>query len=91
MSGSLQGTLRIRDAMGRLDRFEQRVAARRAAESAEPIVARLFDQGLEPSQIVVLLKADESLGGPVLHAALNLVLRRSGENRDRPPVRPSAG
>jgi WD40 repeat protein len=75
-SGSGDGTVRLWDT----EQPARRHQARREAESlrpeAERLVARLFAEQHQPTDVVARLSSDASLSAPLRHAAMREVMRR---------------
>jgi eukaryotic-like serine/threonine-protein kinase len=80
-SGSGDGTVRLWDT----EQPTQRHRARREAEAlrpeAERLVARLFAELHDPTDVVARLRSDASLSDPLRHAAVREVLRRGAASK----------
>jgi eukaryotic-like serine/threonine-protein kinase len=76
-SGSGDSTVRLWDT----EPLTRRQKARREAEALRPdaecLVARLFAELREPTEVAARLRSDASLSAPLRHAALREVMRRS--------------
>ncbi len=81
-SGSGDGTVRIWDTKSPAVRHQARQKAEALQREAERLVARLFTELREPTQVVARLRADASLSDLLRHLAVREVMRRG--QRDMP-------
>jgi eukaryotic-like serine/threonine-protein kinase len=79
-SGSGDGTVRIWDSESPAMRLHTRRQAEALRPEAERLVARLFTDLREPTQVVARLRADTSLSDLLRHMAVREVMRRSQQS-----------
>ena len=75
-SGSGDGTVRLWDTEPPARRHQARREAEALRPEAERLVARLFAELHEATDVVVRLRADQTLSDPLRHAAVRAVMRR---------------
>jgi WD40 repeat protein/serine/threonine protein kinase len=83
-SGSGDSTVRLWDTAPLKKRYHARREAAALRPEAERLVEQLSRQKKNPDEVVQALRADESLGEPLRHAALRAVLRRAQPPTDVP-------
>jgi eukaryotic-like serine/threonine-protein kinase len=76
VSGSGDGTVRIWDTAPPALRYKARREAEALRPDAERLVARLFAEQHEPTDVVARLRSNASLNDPLRHAAVREVMRR---------------
>ncbi|HEV3259448.1 MAG TPA: WD40 repeat domain-containing protein [Gemmataceae bacterium] len=81
VSGSGDGTVRLWDTEPLRVRYQARREALAMRPEGERLVAGLFAELGEPAQVVVRVRADKSLSGPLRRAALRAVMRRGEQAR----------
>ena len=75
-SGSGDGTVRLWDTEQPARRHQARREAEALRPEAERVVARLFAERHQPTDVVARLRSDASLSAPLRHAAMREVMRR---------------
>ena len=75
-SGSGDGTVRLWDTEQPARRHQARREAEALRPEAERLVARLFAELHEPTDVVARLRSNASLSDPLRHAAVREVMRR---------------